>query len=1309
MSLDLDNLNNFSEDNTNMLDENGVWVKKAPPKDENDISQGEDSFDLDNILEEIDFPEVDSDTENTETPENATFAEDEIFLEEDFNTVDTSINDFNTETESLESQELSLSEEIITDDISFIDIPDFNFTENFAEEVTQENGVLSSENTLQETNDFFETDTESSLDYVAAEENNFETDANLEENTTETDTDTESHFQEEISFDEIPLEDNTNLLDEFIPDLSTIDITTEDINSSDETNVTAQESFPLEENTLENLADGFIDIDNFMQEEPTEIDINNFMQDSSSDSVEIDLGDFLGAETESIDLDDFLPTESQQKDDIVNDEPINMDLNFDDDFSDSAVADPTEQVENLNESFDAAALFEAAEETNFDDLFDNIVDESAPQEQETIEKPVDVTTESFDFDEVTEFDDLLSSITEESQSVRQTTAAPKKETPNYTLKIRMDDSMDSVAEIQEETISNSNAENTELPSKQEETMDDMSKELLNKIANELFSLRDEISTLRNEIGTMQEEIVEIQTKKNETTSLPTSTPEVQEVPQDANAILSVDSLLQDTLEDDSEGIEVPSIENLLEEQENEELDSFISTLPENSQTGFFSEDLDNEVIALSSDELSNILQSADVVEEIENEVSVESFDNFENITTDEEISEVASSFDEEVETSFEIQEEIEDNTEETVFNDEIAEEIPEEISIEKIDENFDEAFPSVFEETADETLGFTDDVSVIDEDIEKSIAEELENATFTEEELAENANSEEDVFADTFEIPSDGVQESDEPISFSDDEIIDEAFDVAETSLPVDDIFEEESNEENFIPEDVEITEEAEVAENTLSEESIENEETDHIVPPLSFDEAFPSVFEETADETLGFTDDVSVIDEDIEKSIAEELENATFTEEELAENANSEEDVFADTFEIPSDGVQESDEPISFSDDEIIDEAFDVAETSLPVDDIFEEESNEENFIPEDVEITEEAEVAENTLSEESIENEETDHIVPPLSFDEAFPSVFEETADETLGFTDDVSVIDEDIEKSIAEELENATFTEEELAENANSEEDVFADTFEIPSDGVQESDEPISFSDDEIIDEAFDVAETSLPVDDIFEEESNEENFIPEDVEITEEAEVAENTLSEESIENEETDHIVPPLSFDEAFPSVFEETADETLGFTDDVSVIDEDIEKSIAEELENATFTEEELAENANSEEDVFADTFEIPSDGVQESDEPISFSDDDMIDEDFDEPTKEIFEGNQWASLSLEDTDHKEISPAAEQVKNSTESNTQLPEDMKNEIKQILLYMDQLLENLPEEKIVEFAKSEYFPMYKKLFSDLGLT
>ena len=34
--------------------------------------------------------------------------------------------------------------------------------------------------------------------------------------------------------------------------------------------------------------------------------------------------------------------------------------------------------------------------------------------------------------------------------------------------------------------------------------------------------------------------------------------------------------------------------------------------------------------------------------------------------------------------------------------------------------------------------------------------------------------------------------------------------------------------------------------------------------------------------------------------------------------------------------------------------------------------------------------------------------------------------------------------------------------------------------------------------------------------------------------------------------------------------------------------------------------------------------------------------------------------------------------------------------------------MDQLLENLPEDKIEEFARSEHFNVYKKLFTELGL-
>ncbi|MDR2136443.1 MAG: hypothetical protein LBO76_07495 [Treponema sp.] len=49
-----------------------------------------------------------------------------------------------------------------------------------------------------------------------------------------------------------------------------------------------------------------------------------------------------------------------------------------------------------------------------------------------------------------------------------------------------------------------------------------------------------------------------------------------------------------------------------------------------------------------------------------------------------------------------------------------------------------------------------------------------------------------------------------------------------------------------------------------------------------------------------------------------------------------------------------------------------------------------------------------------------------------------------------------------------------------------------------------------------------------------------------------------------------------------------------------------------------------------------------------------------------------------------------------------------IPGNFKKELKQVLSYMDQLLESLPEEKIEEFAQSEYFDTYKKLFKELGL-
>ena len=51
---------------------------------------------------------------------------------------------------------------------------------------------------------------------------------------------------------------------------------------------------------------------------------------------------------------------------------------------------------------------------------------------------------------------------------------------------------------------------------------------------------------------------------------------------------------------------------------------------------------------------------------------------------------------------------------------------------------------------------------------------------------------------------------------------------------------------------------------------------------------------------------------------------------------------------------------------------------------------------------------------------------------------------------------------------------------------------------------------------------------------------------------------------------------------------------------------------------------------------------------------------------------------------------------------------TAISPDMQGDLKNMLSYMDHLLESLPEEKIEEFAKSEYFDTYKKIFKELGL-
>jgi len=60
------------------------------------------------------------------------------------------------------------------------------------------------------------------------------------------------------------------------------------------------------------------------------------------------------------------------------------------------------------------------------------------------------------------------------------------------------------------------------------------------------------------------------------------------------------------------------------------------------------------------------------------------------------------------------------------------------------------------------------------------------------------------------------------------------------------------------------------------------------------------------------------------------------------------------------------------------------------------------------------------------------------------------------------------------------------------------------------------------------------------------------------------------------------------------------------------------------------------------------------------------------------------------------------------EAQSSKQEITEIPANLKTELKTVLSYMDQLLEALPDEKIEEFAKSDYYDTYKKLFKELGL-
>ena len=100
-----------------------------------------------------------------------------------------------------------------------------------------------------------------------------------------------------------------------------------------------------------------------------------------------------------------------------------------------------------------------------------------------------------------------------------------------------------------------------------------------------------------------------------------------------------------------------------------------------------------------------------------------------------------------------------------------------------------------------------------------------------------------------------------------------------------------------------------------------------------------------------------------------------------------------------------------------------------------------------------------------------------------------------------------------------------------------------------------------------------------------------------------------------------------------------------------------------------------------------------------------------VVDAEEENQSLDLSEADEIETFDFDETDA--TSSPVEEIPSSfteNESNNRevLPANLRQEVKTVLSYMDQLLESLPESKIEEFARSEYFDTYKKLFEDLGL-
>ena len=487
---------------------------------------------------------------------------------------------------------------------------------------------------------------------------------------------------------------------------------------------------------------------------------------------------------------------------------------------------------------------------------------------------------------------------------------------------------------------------------------------------------------------------------------------------------------------------------------------------------------------------------------------------------------------------------------------------------------------------------------------------------------------------------------------------------------------------ENIIDENEIINEDDTISEDSIFQISSETEnENDSIEIENITDE---NITEETFEENeIIYSDEVeNNAEETIETEVIEEKQEEPSAEENITDD-------FDNSFALP-DGIELSNDDAT---EEVI--LSSDSEEDVPVEESVTEEVVEEESIETAITVEPTDEIIEDTFVKEEFNNEEVeettieeDLVVEPqeTSLSE---TIIEDSTEDDFSMDDDLDFTFndnlDDTDDSLPEEISIPT-------EDSNNLEidDIFVESSETDfiDDSISSDEDFNSLNVDETADEIIEDSTIEASFEDITEEANLEDetleisNIIEETVDIPSEETAIDEINIEESVEEEISDEVVIDAPIETSF-----EDNEEQITIEETTPTFEDEITETNDSDSLNTSFKDE--IEQISTEEIETDDSTEIDADIPTVSD----------IVENANKPVEE----NTVVESSFETTVAPTSTPSV--PTGSSGSGT----DLRSEIKSVLLYMDQLLENLPEEKIMEFAKSEEFTTYKKLFSELGLS